>query len=602
MNKGSPSDLAGRLLESVQRLRPLPGLLVTPDGGDLRETLLLQLRAKILPELGPADFPVFFAVQGGANVGKSTVFNALAGKILSPSIVQASATKHPLMFVHEKWRSSLLGEESFAGFVPVELEDPKDLIQDGERTELIYLRFHEDASLADVALVDSPDFDSALLTNLQVARAIAALSDVTLFVTTAQKYRDRELVDRLRSLGELKASVLLVFNMVDEEIVFQTLLDDLEEVLPLKSLGIRAVRLPSSRSPHPAEELREPLRSHVLGEIESFDPASVKPVILRRTVARVREAVGELRSRYLPELRIKERLVEKLESDLEARVREYSEYFNLAFPEETTAIRKILGMTEIGPRLQLPTAVEGSSNVLKIVGMAIRRCNDTVRDFFMRLSRSSEGSLEDRPDALEEYAAARDEADFENVRREAETLRRGLEGFCRSAESGSPLAKEVVADFFTPEISEAYSERIRTELDAEHSAREEAGGHFVRHLDVWRKEHTVLVQMLFLLASAVKIGSGVFVARLMPPDGMLSLVNWFWFVCGFFLASYLVALGVSLGVRRRKRFKETRIECMRAVLQKVFAEPFRQTLDAKLSQEALDEIESLADELARSGE
>ena len=176
-------DRSRALLAAVEALRPLPGLLSTPDGSDLRETALLHLRLKVIPEL-EADrrLPVFVAVQGGTNVGKSTLFNVLAGKILSPVVVQASATKHPLMFLHESWRPTLLEAGALGQFQCHELGDPKELLVDSEQTDLLYLRFHGDEALAGVALIDSPDFDSALLTNLAVARRIAALADVTLFV------------------------------------------------------------------------------------------------------------------------------------------------------------------------------------------------------------------------------------------------------------------------------------------------------------------------------------------------------------------------------------------------------------------------------------
>ncbi|MEM7235644.1 MAG: GTPase, partial [Planctomycetota bacterium] len=131
--------------------------------GELRGDLLLLLRLKVLPELKNArKLPVFVAVQGGTNVGKSTVFNTLAGQLLSPSVVQASATKHPLVYVHQSWKDALLAGDTFPGLELRELEDPKELLVDEAATELVYLRFHDDAELSPFALVDSPDFDSAL--------------------------------------------------------------------------------------------------------------------------------------------------------------------------------------------------------------------------------------------------------------------------------------------------------------------------------------------------------------------------------------------------------------------------------------------------------
>src|SRR5688572_32982042 len=115
--------LARDLRSAVSALHPLSA----DTGRDSRAGVLLLLDAKALPELEAAlEFPVFAAILGGTNVGKSTVFNALAGKILSPALVTASATKHPLFFAHEKWRDRFLRDQPYPGVHCRELSDPKE--------------------------------------------------------------------------------------------------------------------------------------------------------------------------------------------------------------------------------------------------------------------------------------------------------------------------------------------------------------------------------------------------------------------------------------------------------------------------------------------
>jgi len=103
--------LVEQLIGGLERLGGLEehGAVAGSRATELRGDLLLSLRTKVLPELrAEGRLPVFVGVQGGTNVGKSTIFNALAGQLLSPSIVQASATKHPLVWAHSSWRTALL--------------------------------------------------------------------------------------------------------------------------------------------------------------------------------------------------------------------------------------------------------------------------------------------------------------------------------------------------------------------------------------------------------------------------------------------------------------------------------------------------------------
>src|SRR5687768_5747705 len=97
MRTAEGADLLVRargLLEALEALRSLN----MRAGDDPRLGAILLLRSKVIPELeADLDLPVFVGVQGGTNTGKSTVFNALCGKIISPSLVVASATKHPLV-------------------------------------------------------------------------------------------------------------------------------------------------------------------------------------------------------------------------------------------------------------------------------------------------------------------------------------------------------------------------------------------------------------------------------------------------------------------------------------------------------------------------
>jgi hypothetical protein len=591
------------LTEQIEQLGPLK-LPVAGADGDLRETILLYLRTKLLPELeSTQDFPVFVGIQGGTNVGKSTVFNALAGKLLSPAIVQASATKHPLVFVHEKWRALFLDKKPFPNTTYAELGDAKELLVEANRTDLLYFRFHNDDALADITLVDSPDFDSTLLTNLHVARRIAALSDITIFVTTSQKYRDRELVKHLKLLVNLKATVLLVLNMVNEEIVYQTLLDDLETIVPLKTSGVATIRLPASSAQYPEEEFRDPLRQRVLGHLSAFDRSQVKPAILRKTLARVLEHVAALRRRFEPELRFKDNLQKRIAEGNEQQVAAYTSAFNLALPEETLAIRRLIQLTELWRHLHLIPVVQEGSRSLTAVAQLFKKIGDSTRNFILRLARNEEGSIDETADTLSEYESTRNDSDFERVSRAAEHLKTNLESFCRGNEDNSPIARKLMSSFFTPDCATSLTEKSREAFDrecADPSVNPEAtGGKILRDLDSWLERHNFLKNVIFVGANIFKIACGLFTATVIPPDGYLfSFLNWIYFMSGYLVGAYIVALVISITIRRKKRFKKARVEGMRAVLDRVLVHPLGETLDGLLARSKIESIGKTAQGIA----
>ncbi len=592
-------ELVRELSSGIESIRAATGLTSDARGGDLREDILLYLRLKILPELdADGALPVFVGVQGGTNVGKSTVFNALCGKLLSPSVVQASATKHPLVYVHRRWRDTVLDDELFPGLECRELEDPKELLVDADRTELLYFRFHEDDALAAIALIDSPDFDSALETNLRVARYMTVLSDVTVFVTTAQKYKDRALVEHLRLLNDLKACVVLVFNMVDEEIVFRTLLDDLRETVDFEHVDLTALRVGPSSSAHPEDEIRGLVEEHVLGKLRSLDAGEIKPRILGRTCRRVAVKVTELTARFSREAKLADDFRKRIQDGTREACAEYDRSFRLALPEETLAVRRLLSLTELGPRLTLSEDVRRSNRALGMVGAAIGKVTEMGRILLMRLSNAGEGSLEDTPTAVAEYAAARNDADFENVLRSAEGFRLALEGFFRAREASSPLAQRVRERFFSTERRAAFADELRPVFDREVEIGQVHGEAVLAAVESWIHTHRVSSHAITWSSIALKLGCGGLLAWLVPPgSGPLSILNWAWFVLGYFVAAYGIALTITLLLRRKNRFRKARRKTMRFVLDAALVKPVQEYVSEILDRDTIQRLDRLAGDL-----
>ena len=590
-----------RGVEALPRLEVATGLPGDAQASGRRETVLRAVRTKILPELRfPGKLPVFVGVQGGANVGKSTIFNALAGQLLSPAVVQASATKHPLIFTHEVWRDALLDPETFPDLECRELQDPKELLVDAERTELLYLRFHRDASLESLGLIDSPDFDSALETNLEVARQVTALSDLTVFVTTAQKYRDRELVAHLNLLLKLKARVLVVFNMLDEDIVYNTLLEDLRSTVFPSGGDIPALRIPRSRAAHPEDELKDLLAGPVLEGLSGCDAPTVKPLLLGRTLGHTLDELEQLTRFFSEERDLKQRFEEVVKDELSRAVDSYAGAFNLALPEETLAMRKVVGLTELWPRLTLPESLESSSTPLQAISGVLRRAQRFVQRLLWRLVRTDEGSIDDTPEAVAEYAQVRNDADFELLFPRALSLRQAVETFFRDHERSSSLARELLRQSFSPADSREFQSRLREDFDGEVRARRsESGEEIAERVNGWIERSPLKRRLLSAGGIALKIGAGATLTWTVPPDGIFEVLNWLYFTVGYLLAAYGVAFAVSVALRRKHGFRRSRVDGARRVLERAIGEPTSERLAGILNDEDLARLEKTAAALRR---
>jgi hypothetical protein len=597
-------DTLTRGIEALEPLREERAPTPFEEAEIHRQQILWTLRLKIGPEIRTrGELPVIVGVQGGTNVGKSTIFNALAGNILSPTVVTASATKHPLIYAHERWRRALLEPSTYPDLELRELTDPKELLAEPDAVYRVYFRFHASDEWSDWAFIDSPDFDSVLDSNLRAARLVSAMSDVTVFVTTGQKYKDRDLVAELGRLIAAKASVVLVFNFLDEEIVFSTLLEDLRAVVGIPREHFLAVRVPRIHGGCPENEIRPLLLPTVAAHLGASGSRARKPELLRSTIARTVDRVDELRSFYETELELKALFRDvAARTTAEARKR-YVDRFRLALPEETLAKRFLLERTEIGR--WLPKAdrdVIGARGPLGAVASALGRASLFVRRLLLRLAPSGDGSVVESPGAIAEYAKARDETDFQTVSHLALETRQRLETFLRTHESAHVLAREALVTAFSPEAHTAFPSTLRSAWDAEVEARRDRAENVYRQVDAWFSKRSLSSQLAGVGAMAFKLLAGFGTVWLLPPSdgfpwGVLNLFSWIEFVAGYLCAAYVVAVIISLSLRRSERFRRARVEALEATLTSAVTAPLEATLDQLLSADELRRIANATSKL-----
>lgn len=160
------------------------------------------------------DFPIIVCLMGGTGTGKSTLFNSLAGRELSEVGAKRPCTLKAVVLAPEA-AAPQLSACPFLDFHP------------GGNTELVSQRVGE---LAEIILVDAPDFDSIEVANRLMAENLFVLSDVLLFVTSQEKYADltaHEMAERARAWG--KASIF-VMNKVTSNNAFHDFQRALKQV------------------------------------------------------------------------------------------------------------------------------------------------------------------------------------------------------------------------------------------------------------------------------------------------------------------------------------------------------------------------------------
>ncbi|MFZ0612766.1 MAG: GTPase [Desulfobacterales bacterium] len=151
-----------------------------------------NLDARLLPLLDPR-LPLMVAICGGANSGKSTLFNSLLKTRLSVVRGNAGSTRRVLIAGHPEVlaRDDLIAAlfDPF-GQRPRPLEDPADLLDPGPPLFIA----HPDVLRGQI-LMDTPDFDTGTqdrYTNRDIAREVLEACNVLIYIVTNTTYNNLE--------------------------------------------------------------------------------------------------------------------------------------------------------------------------------------------------------------------------------------------------------------------------------------------------------------------------------------------------------------------------------------------------------------------------
>ncbi len=180
------------------------------------------LSRKLIPQLAGQPF-IVAAVVGGTNIGKSVIFNHLAGSRVSATSPLASGTRHPVCLVPVDFEKQHDLAAIFEGFKLVAWTEADAALENVVEDRLFW---KSSAVLPPNLLVlDTPDIDSDAEINWLRADRLRHCADVLVAVLTQQKYNDAAVKRFFRNAAGEDKAVIAVFN--------QCLLPDDEEFWPL---------------------------------------------------------------------------------------------------------------------------------------------------------------------------------------------------------------------------------------------------------------------------------------------------------------------------------------------------------------------------------
>lgn len=170
------------------------------------------LERKLLPQVAGPPL-IVAAVVGGTNIGKSAIFNQLAGEEASGVSPLAAGTKHPVCLVPAEAADEALLAGLFEGFVLRRWQAADEPLAATEDDPLFW---RVGPRLPPRLLVlDTPDIDSDVEVNWQRADYVRRAADVLIAVLTQQKYNDAAVKRFFRAAAAADKTVIVVFNQCD---------------------------------------------------------------------------------------------------------------------------------------------------------------------------------------------------------------------------------------------------------------------------------------------------------------------------------------------------------------------------------------------------
>jgi energy-coupling factor transporter ATP-binding protein EcfA2 len=147
----------------------------------LRREIADQFDDYLLPRLARTDAPLLAVVGGPTGAGKSTLVNSLVGHRVSAAGVLRPTTRSAILAYHPADNGWFENRRILPGLGRTT----------GTSGDPANLQLVPSSSMpVGLAVLDAPDIDSVVTSNLALATQLLAAADMWMFVTTAARYAD----------------------------------------------------------------------------------------------------------------------------------------------------------------------------------------------------------------------------------------------------------------------------------------------------------------------------------------------------------------------------------------------------------------------------
>lgn len=174
-------------------------------GETMRTDLAWTIREYLLPRLADLEAPILAVVIGSTGSGKSTLVNSLAeARISEPGAIRPT-TRVPVVWTHEH-NADRYRHDFLTGYVAGSAA--------GHGLQIVT---SSDPLLRGVTVLDAPDFDSVVEEHREMVEELVAVADLTIFVTSAQRYADAVPWEFLERARRRRLPILFVLNRLPPE-------------------------------------------------------------------------------------------------------------------------------------------------------------------------------------------------------------------------------------------------------------------------------------------------------------------------------------------------------------------------------------------------
>ena len=447
-----------------------------------------------------------------------------------------------------------------------------------------FVCFHQRPELEHIALIDCPDLDSFDRRSAQVAQRMIQRSDLCIFVTTPQKYKDAILIETLQALLHQARQVFVLFNLTDDEVTHRTMFEDLKRTLEGATLTLGAP-LRTEPSAEPERALHREATEALNDFLTHNTPEVIKQTLLTRQLEILIKSSQEIVGEYRDQTDRKDEVLTQLQRHVGSAVHAYQDQFALPFPELGEALAQQINHIELQRIFRPKISPEENPKWSIFFAHGFGLAGQKLRNLFVR---SFEFGAP--PKDWEIFWRQRDEQDLAQLRHHAQLLRASIEQSLRVGGQDSVVAQLLLTRFFTADELIRFDESLQSvfweaieeepslgrEILAQSQSSDANQGGLLKWSAAW-------------MANGVKAVIGLALSWLTFGFGMWDL--FLFFPMGFIGGAYALTWLLYLRLKRKESvFKKQRVELAKKLFTEVQIQPMTDCVQQVASREDLEQL------------